>query len=302
MAERIERDVRVDETIVVRPDDDADRADTAAIHAEIRETRERMGHTLEDISERLNPDHIKDQVKHNIREATIGRAEDMARNAADRVTETRHSIMDTIRDNPLPAAMVGAGLGWLFWNGRKEDSYSRGGPYADINVARRPSPAGEDWYARSTYDDEPGVMERASGRAQHAVTDLAGRTQEAASGVADRARSAAGHIAEETRYRTHRVEDRFQGALQETPLALGAAAVALGLAAGLSAPATRKESEFMGGARDQLVERAREVAGETTEKVQRVAERAMDEAQTTAGEAAREQGLATSDPGGGPRL
>ena len=307
MADRIEQDVRidVDEIIIDRSDTGPEGTDTAAIHAEIRETRERMGHTLDDLSERLNPDHLKDQVKENIkeniREATIGRAEDMARHAADRVTETRHNLMDTIRDNPLPAAMVGIGLGWLIWNGRKEDHHP------DINIAYRGY--------RSPYEgnlyDRPGAAERAGHRvsnaagevkhrageltdqAEGAVTELADRTREAASDVADRARSAAEHLAQEPRYRTHRLEDRFQGALHESPLAVGAAAIALGMAAGLSAPSTRKESELMGGARDHLVERAREAADEATDKVQRVAERVVGEAQSTAQEAAQQEGLAS---------
>ena len=49
----------------------------------------------------------------------------------------------------------------------------------------------------------------------------------------------------------------------------------------------------MGGARDQLVDRVREVAQETKDKVQHVAERVMDQAQTTGKEAAREEGLAS---------
>src|ERR687886_211968 len=102
-------------------DIDAD-TDPAAIRAEIAETRERLGDTIEEIGERLNPRHIKEQVKQNVREATIGRVENMAHSAVDRVNDTRRTITDTIRDNPIPAALVGVGLGWLIYNGTRQGS------------------------------------------------------------------------------------------------------------------------------------------------------------------------------------
>ncbi len=288
---------------------DPEPEDPAVIRTDIDETRERMSETLDEIGDRLNPHHLKEQVKHNIREATIGRAETMARNAADQVRETQHTIMDTIRDNPIPAAMVGIGLGWLIWNGRKEASYDntrivfRGSPYLDQQVA--------GGAYGSAYAEEPGTIERVRERAgdigenvrervgeladeaREAVSDLTERTQEAVGSTTARAREMAGSLAQETRYRSHRIEDRFQQTMHETPLAVGAAAAALGLAVGLAAPTTRREAELMGGARDQLVDRVREVAQETTEKVQHVAERVMGEAQTTAEEAAREEGLSS---------
>ena len=51
----------------------------------------------------------------------------MVRNAGDTLNEARYTMMDTIRQNPIPAAMVGIGLGWLFMNRRSssQGSYSR---------------------------------------------------------------------------------------------------------------------------------------------------------------------------------
>src|ERR671939_285741 len=119
MAERTDESMRGDERPLGRAEDAAD-AETAAIRAEIRDTRERMGDTIEEIGERLNPRHLKEQVKHDIREATIGRVENMAQSTADRVSQTRRTITDTVRENPIPAAMIGIGLGWLIWSGRAQ--------------------------------------------------------------------------------------------------------------------------------------------------------------------------------------
>src|SRR5215216_5740841 len=104
-------------------DSDNAHANTAHLRSEIRETRDRMSGTLDQLGTRLNPHRIKQQVKENIREATVGRVENMARHASERVTETREGILDTIRDNPVPAAMIGIGLGWMIFNGRRREEH-----------------------------------------------------------------------------------------------------------------------------------------------------------------------------------
>jgi ElaB/YqjD/DUF883 family membrane-anchored ribosome-binding protein len=336
----------------VRPMRDPDLTDPNnpdAIRADIQQTRERMSHTVENIGERLNPDRLKAQLKStldekkaelksNIHDATIGKAEQMARVAYDRVEETRHGIIENIRENPVPAAMVGIGLGWLFLSGRRNEDrvvrhveYDRfSGPTYDRYAgsdARYYTPIYDDGTAgmgtSGGYSDHSGgaterlseirdtareraeglthrAQERVSGIAEeareklHNVTDRAQevigskteRVRDALGSTTDRARSFRGEFAADTRYRTHRVEDRFDEALQESPLAVGAAAVALGLAIGLSAPSTRRESELMGARRDELFDRARGAAEEAKDRVQEVASQVVDQAKSTIQEAA----------------
>ena len=102
--------------------------------------------------------------------------------------------------------------------------------------------------------------------------------KDAAGDLADRAQDVAGTVAHQTRVQAERLEDQFY----ENPLAIAGATLALGLAAGLAIPSTQAEVELVGSARDKLVDRMRDVARETGEKVTQVAERVMDEAQTTA--------------------
>src|SRR5688572_13317075 len=92
--------------------------ETRALRDDIRDTRERMSGTLDELGERLNPHRLKQQAKESIKDATIGRVTNMASNA-------RHGVADTIRENPIPAAMIGIGLGWLFFNGRRADDVER---------------------------------------------------------------------------------------------------------------------------------------------------------------------------------
>jgi ElaB/YqjD/DUF883 family membrane-anchored ribosome-binding protein len=277
----------------------------------IGNTRERMSQTIDEIGDRLNPGHIKAQVKQNLRDATIGRAETMARHAADRVNDTRTGMMDTIRDNPIPAAMVGIGLGWLMWNGKREGSQGQTRDDRDYR---------DDWYmgerdtataermrarfggvedegrgrvdqlkdeARHLTDRAEGMLSDATDRARDAVD----RTQETLYSATDRAQDLAVEMADKARYRAHRVEDRFQEGLHESPLAMGAAAVAIGLAAGLTVPSTRTESQLMGRSRDRVVDRMRGMAEETGERVQNVASQVMDQTKDTVRTAAREEGL-----------
>lgn len=322
--------------------------DTAAIRGNIENTRAEMSETIEAIQERLNPQTLREQAKEQVREqyeevkaavrdATIGKAETMARNVSDTVSETRNSVMDTIRDNPIPTALVGIGLGWLFMNGRSSSS-SQGnraneGSYrnrytGDQSYSGRYAEGRSD-YATRTYGtgahvyDESGTVQRGqqavsdnvqraqdkvgdvANRVQGTVSDLADRgqetvgsivsqTQETVGNIVSQTQETVGSIADQAQYQAHRVEDRFQRALHENPLAVGAAALAVGAVVGLAAPQTRRENELMGEARDNLLERAQEVAQDTMERVQHVAGEAVDQAQTTAKEEADKQGLTNS--------
>ena len=281
--------------------DDAGQDDTVVIRAEIVETRERMGDTLDEIGERLNPHVVTERVKDNIRDATIGRVENMARSAADTMGEARSTMMDTVRDNPIPAAIAAVGLGWLFWNGRRARSVDsdRHGYYGSTRARERLQSGGagypygsnlytgEGQYAGERYADtygeqygeEEGRMERARERA----SELGEGAKERVGEVADRAQDVAHTVADRTRRGARRVEDSFF----ENPLAMGAVTMALGVAAGLALPETDREVRIMGDARDRLVDRVKDVAEDTKEKVQHVASRAMEETKT----AAREEGL-----------
>jgi len=287
----------------------------ASLRADIRQTRERMGHTVEDIGERLNPERLKDQLKSNLHDATLGKAEDMARSAIDRVDRTRSSISDSIRDNPIPAAMVGIGLGWLLLNGRRDNdhngvrhSWESGHGRSDNSRYGKGSDRGSSFQpigSQRPHEESRGVMDRgedlvhrAGDRvtemahdARDSVGDMAERAQEVLENTGARARTAPGDFARETRYRTQRVEDRFEETLYESPLAVGAAAAAIGLAIGLSAPGTRRESEWMGAKRDEVVGRAKEATRDAGERVREVAERVVEEVETTARDAAQEQHL-----------
>src|SRR3954464_190796 len=87
------------------------------IQRDIEETRAEMSETIDALQERLNPAYLKEQVKEQVaeqvrhvkdtvRQATIGKVEQMV----DRVSDSGRTVGDTIRANPIPSALVGIGL------------------------------------------------------------------------------------------------------------------------------------------------------------------------------------------------
>jgi ElaB/YqjD/DUF883 family membrane-anchored ribosome-binding protein len=269
---------------------DPTRAEIERTRAEIERTRADMSETVDAIQDRLSPDNLKEQAMDRVKEATVGRAQ-----------EAGSGIVGTIRQNPIPAALTGIGLGWLLMSARSQGT-------EQARLRRRPYPPSDYPPAYDvTYDYPPRYEETGSsgaspgqtlGRARDSVGETASQAQERASQVAGQAQDKAGQVAgraqdrvsrlgDQTRYQARRASSGFQRMLRENPLTVGALAVGLGAGVGLAIPETAKEHEVMGEARDNLVETVQEKAQDAQQKVQRVAE----EAQSAAKGEAENQGL-----------
>ena len=68
----------------------------------------------------------------SVKEATVGRAQ-----------EAGSTIVETVRANPVPAALTGIGLGWLYMSARRQSCPERGqgggrepGPYQPVEVGQ----------------------------------------------------------------------------------------------------------------------------------------------------------------------
>ncbi len=243
-----------------------------ATRVEIERTRAGMSETIDAIQERLSPENLKEQAKDRVKEATVGRAR-----------EARSSIVDTVRANPLPAALTGIGLGWLLVNARRQSSEQL--RYRDRAYAYPPV---GDYSSR--YEDEGAdgsSAAQAAERASDKLGETTGRAQDKAGELASRTHDGASQLSDQAQYQVRRASDGFQRVLQENPLTVGALAVGVGAAIGLAIPETSKEHEVMGQARDNLVESAQETVQETQQKVQQVAE----EARSAAKDEANNQGL-----------
>jgi len=259
-----------------------------ASRVEIERTRADMSETVDAIQERLSPQNLKEQAKDRVKEATVGKAQ-----------EAGSGLVDTIRQNPLPAALTGIGLGWLLVNARKQsssrptyrDATYRDAVYVEGDSTGAYPPAGYP----PRYEDESGSSAgQALGNARDRVGETATQAQDKAGELAGRAQDQASHLSDQTRHQASRLGDQarrasggFQRMLRENPLAMGALGVGVGAAVGLAIPETSKEHEVMGEARDNLVDKAQEKVQETQEKVQQVA----GEAKSAAQDEAENQGL-----------
>jgi hypothetical protein len=176
--------------------------------------------------------------------------------------------VETISDNPVPSALVGIGLAWLLMNGRSDSA----------RVSRRyPQRARGEW-ARG-----------AATQVRETGSQLADRARETTSGMIDQAHHAADYVSEQAHYQVRRVEERFDSAMRESPLAVGAIALALGTAVGVVVPQTRRENQLMGETRDALMDKAQTVAHDAMEQVQEVAEQAKESADNGASKGSSER-------------
>ena len=116
----------------------------------------------------------------------------------------------------------------------------------------------------------------AASTAKDAVTGAAHTAADAVSGAKERLVDATGAARERARYQAYQARVGFWETMEESPLAMGAAALAIGVVAGLMIPSTRKEDEMMGETRDRLMDRAREVGEEALEKGKHVATAAVE--------------------------
>jgi len=312
------------ETSATRSGEPADRADhdTEEIREQIKDTRSRMSDTLDQLGERLNPHRLGEQVKDSIRDATVGRVSHMARQAKDQVMSMERSLVRTARENPVPAAMIGIGLAWIILNNRRRGSSPTNGystTASQLTDYDEDAPNYGTQYETLESEEESGIK-RGLHRVRDQAAELGGtikekvaavgeRTSDMASKVGERTSEIASKVGERTsqfaskvgqgtkrmatavaegsKRQAKRVEETFY----ENPLAIGALALAAGLAVGLSVPRTETESRLMGDASERLTDKARDVVRDTKDKVQHVAERVIEEGKRTANDAMREQGL-----------
>jgi ElaB/YqjD/DUF883 family membrane-anchored ribosome-binding protein len=278
-----ERDDEIIDGEVVAPRSDAD-ADIGATRAQIEQTRAEMGETLGAIKERLSPQHLAQQAKETLREATVGKAQEAAAVSIEKARGTGTMIMETIRENPVPAVLTGIGMTWLYLsarstNGRERfyDSSRAAGQYGEYGTAPATESSGDRPFGRAPEQIQA-VVDEAKHKAEPAMSDA----RQKAGQITGQVKEQVGMLREQAYDQAQRVAARYDRMLQHNPLALGAIALTLGLAIGLLLPETRQENRLMGEAKERLVESAQQTAQEVAQKVQSVAKEAVEAAKEEA--------------------
>jgi ElaB/YqjD/DUF883 family membrane-anchored ribosome-binding protein len=209
--------------------------------ARVEQTRAEMADTIDALKEKLEPQHLVEQAKETVREATIGKAQhvmddamDRARDAVDTVSYTARdystTIVDTIRENPIPAAMIGIGLGWLLVSARKSGSRTRAieryqGPRGATQGYGTPSYGAQayggaygaaygtpDYQTTDRYENPAasgyGTYAHTAGMEQGGLRDMAGNVKDRAGEVVDTVKDRAGEMAANVKDRAGRMVDR----------------------------------------------------------------------------------------------
>lgn len=252
---------------------------TESIKAEVSEAKHHLAQEI-----KVGFSDAKDAV----REATIGKVETMIKNTQETVKETGRTFTNTIKENPVPAALVGVGLVWLFASARSK----RGSA-----TQRR----GDASFGDSVNDKATGLAGSAGNIAERASSAIGEVTHNAAEAIGTFASGAktsvgkAAHSASDAltsfghgavsqgRRLGHRAEDTFAS----NPLAVGAAILVVGAAVGLAIPITKKEDRWLGEARDEVMHKAEAFAGDALEKVDGAAKQITADAKKNAEDAAQ---------------
>ena len=214
-------------------------AEVAEIRADIEGTRQDIGGTLNELGDRLEPGHLVQQAKDNVREATIGRVEETAKGVSD-------MVMDTIRRNPIPAALAGAGLAMLWVNRSRGPQGGRASNGNGYGYQGRPA---------STYEADGGQ-------------GIASKARDAAATVGQNVTGAVGSVAEGAGQTAEQVGWRLETFMQASPLAMGAIAAGAGAVVGSILPETSQEREVLGDASRQVTSAVRDTVEQATSKAE----------------------------------
>lgn len=172
-----------------------------------------------------------DDVKTAAYDATVGRMHHMVDDARETVTDAGSSLLGTIKANPIPAALIALGVGWMIMGARsnarlRTSRYAYASPYGGEELDMYAGYVGEE--DRPRYDRETGARpqgdvagriqregrsvlargQRSVAQAGHRVAEgveaARSKVSDGASYVAENARSAA----ENARNVAHRVGDK----------------------------------------------------------------------------------------------
>jgi len=207
-----------------------------AIKTDIARTRQDMSSKIEQIQARLNPDNIKAQAQETVR--------DIVRESTDSVTtylnahskEIGITVAQTIKRNPIPAALIGLGIGWLLvesyggsddnssrsskqrdaWYPESESRYTGATTSSGLYSERESGPVygsqyagsqtGNSGYAGSSSSDQSSwVGEKASG-----LRDQAAELREQAGDKVEQLRDTAQHLGEQVRDQLDQWGNRVQ--------------------------------------------------------------------------------------------
>lgn len=288
--------------------------ETEAIRSDIDSTRNRMDDTIDALGSRLQPRHLLDEVLGFFRRHESEATEKLShvRESISHSSEAAmNTVVDTVKKNPLPLLLIGAGVAWMVYSNRKSSSmdyydydYEQGirddlryDPDAHIDrPLDYPSTSGSGiseagWSEQSQsgaskFGEMKEGMSQKFSDARDTARQKMGDLRHAAHDKMEAARQRAGEISSRVKERTgevySRTRDRVTTTADQHPLEMGLVCLATGLVAGLLVPTAEVVNRRVGPAADRLRDRSREAGHEMIEKGRRVADAAVSAAKNEA--------------------
>jgi hypothetical protein len=231
-----------------------------------------MSETIDAIQEKLRPGNIVAGATDRVKNATTervrkmaGSASETAQGAMESTREMAGNLAEGARQNAIPAAMIGIGVAWLLidrFRDRRDRDWRQYESRGYASSYRTPGYYGGDEYYRARASSPYGT-----GYSEYGSSDYDAENRTPADyeeGLSSRVED----VRERALRTGRRARGGFERLLHSNPLMVGAAALAVGAAVGLALPETERENEWMGEARDNVVERAQDLARNAATRAQ----------------------------------
>jgi ElaB/YqjD/DUF883 family membrane-anchored ribosome-binding protein len=252
--------------------------ETDRIEADLNQSRHRLNDTLGALGQKLSPGQMVDEV--------LGLAQGQAGEFAGKLGKQ-------VKDNPLPTLLIAAGVGMLLLNRGNSgggqnisaDDWHHERKYRSIEEARWNTPrnTGE---SESDYEDRVHHayaktldLKQKAGEAVHEFKERVKRTVDGIKANAEGARERVSHMLSDAK---HGVQDQArkvghaasnarhsaENFYDDSPLAAGAIALAVGALIGSATPLSRQERETLGGVADKAAAAGADLAERGARAVQ----------------------------------
>src|SRR5690349_5407531 len=282
-------------------------ASSAQLEREAEQTRSQLAQALDELRERITPGQLVDQAVDYAKDSGGGM---FVRNLGRQATA-----------NPLPVALIGAGIAWLMLSGGRQQSraasINRAAETAIDRARRTMNEAGAQVgeFAEKASARAKDIGQDLSHRASDWVADSKGRVtdageqfrdstdatrrsaaQSAYQTAASSASEAYGRVADQTRDASSTMANTVSGVGQRAavvsrdflqfcrtqPLVLAGLGMALGAVVGALIPPTETEDQLMGQTSDRLKDQAADVAQDQYERAKDIAQTGLEQVETKA--------------------
>jgi ElaB/YqjD/DUF883 family membrane-anchored ribosome-binding protein len=258
--------------------------ETDRIEADLNQSRHRLNDTLGQLGQKLSPGQMLDEA--------LGLAQGQA-------GEFAAKLGNQVKENPLPTLLIAAGVGMLLLNrnsGKRHDvnadDWRHERTYRSLEETRWSTPRMSN-ETDSAYEDRVHQAYAKTldlkQRADEAVHEFKARVSKTVEGIkanAEGARQRLAHVLSDARQgavdQARKMGDAATNArhsaenfYDETPLAAGAIALAVGALIGSAAPLSRTERDVLGGVADKAVRKGADLAERGAQLVEERVETAV---------------------------